>query len=345
MRALGNSDPSALLGSLSGEEKAAILVVVLGEKVSGRMFGHLSKREVAKIARRIAELGPIKDDVGEAVLEEYYVRALDTPRVYGGPDIARKMLHQAAISEEIVDQLIQDSSAGHSDVLGPLLEAPPDVLAAALQDEHPQTTALVLLHLPPDRAGVLLAALPEAARKDTVLRMVNVKPIRDEIIDQVAASLHERLTTTKKAQDAQGGIARTASVLGTMARSETKKLLDQLEEENPEPVQALREQLYTFDSLLLADDRGIQELLRQVDTSKLALALSGADEALMNRFLSNLSARAAGMLKDEMEFLGQPNAADQAAAQKELLGVALNLESEGALNFVAQAAAADKSDG
>ena len=311
------SDGPSPLDGLSGVQRAAILVVLLGEQATAQLFQHLSKREVAKIAREVADLGPIEPEIAQAVLEEYYLAALDAPVDQGGPEVARKILSQASISEEIVDQLITEPAAAQAnDVLGPLLEAPPDVLARALQDEHPQTTALVLLQLPPRRAGLLLSALPEEARSETVLRMANVKTVRDEIIDQVATSLHERLSSAKRGQESQGSIARTATILGSMARAETKTLLEKLEPDHPEQVQELREQLYTFESLMDADDKGMQELMRQVDASRVGLALVGCEEEMISKFLDNLSERASKMLREEMEFLGTPHPKEQAEARK-----------------------------
>jgi flagellar motor switch protein FliG len=316
----------------SGLRKTAILAVLLGEEVSGQLFRHLTKREVARIAREIAQLGPIEPELAESVLEEYYLAAVSGPQERGGPEVARRLLAQASISEDIVDRLLGHDVDDPDDVLGPLLEAPPDVLARALQDEHPQTTALVLLHLPPHRAAQLLGALPEKSRAETVLRMATLKQVRGEVLGEVATSLHERLTD-QRGQETGDGLARTVTVLAAMARIDTKRVLDQLDEEHPEEVARLRAELFTFESLVLADDRGLQELLRQVDSAGLALALVGADEKLRGRFLGNLSERAATMLKEEMEFLGTPNAKDQAAARKSILDLALKLEAEGNLVF------------
>jgi len=320
------------LTGLSGERKSAILVVLLGQEVSGKLFQHLSKRDVARIAREVADLGPIDPGVAQAVLEDYYLGAWNAPRDQGGPDVARGLLAQASIDEEIVDKLIHDTGSP-GDVLGPLLEAPPELLARALEDEHPQTAALVLLHLPVRRAAQLLSALPEDARSRTVLRMATLRQVRGEVLGEVATSLHERLTNARQSSETEDGITRTATVLERMARSETKRLLDEMEEDHPEEVQQLRDRIYTFESLMLADDRGMQELLRQVDSAKVALALAGTDEKLQARFLDNLSERASGMLREEMEFLGTPNPKDQEMARKEILEQALKVEADGGLTF------------
>lgn len=322
------------VAQLSGEQKAAILVVMLGEEASGKMLEHLSKRDVARIAREVADLGAIDPALSNAVLEEYYLGALNAPQFQGGRDVARRLLSMAEIEEEIVDKLISDASSSSDDLLGPLLEAPPEVLAAALQDEHPQTTALVLLHLPPPRAALLLAALDDERRAETVLRMATLRLVRNDLLDDVAESLQQRLIHARRAAETGDGIMRTIAILEKMSRADTRRLLDELEEEHPEEVQQMRDALYTFESLELVDDKGMQELLRQVDSSRLALSLTGQSELLVERVVKNLSERAASMLKEEMEFLDSPNEDDRAAAQKEVLDAALKLESEGLLKFL-----------
>jgi flagellar motor switch protein FliG len=317
---------------LSGDQKAAILVLLLGEQVTGEMFKHLSQREVARIAREVSQLGAISDVLAQDVLNEYYLNAVHAPHEHGGPDAARRILARASISEEIADQLLGAEAEQSQDLLGPLLEAPPDVLARALQDEHPQTAALVLLHLPPRRAAKLLRALPEPAQAETVLRMATLRQVRGAVLGEVAQSLRERLGSLK-GQETQGGLERTTKVLAAMARSDTRRVLQELEPDHPDEVMLLRSELFTFESLELADDRGMQELLRNLDSGKIALAITGAPEALQARFMGNLSERAAAMLKDEMEFLGTPNPADLAAARKEVLDLALKLEADGSLTF------------
>ena len=319
---------------IPGERKAAILVVMLGEQVSGELLKHLSRREVARIAREIAQLGPIDTDLADEILREYYVNALEAPREQGGPDMARRILLQAAISEEIADQLLgeRDPDGSESGGLGPLLEAPPETLARALEDEHPQTTALVLLHLPPRRAAQLLRALPDEVRAETVLRMATLRQVPGEVLGEVATSLQERLSR-HKTREHQDGLERTATVLANLPRTVTKGVLDELDAEHPDEVAKLRAELFTFESLVAADDRGMQELLRQLDSTRIALALQGADEPLRNRFLGNLSERAAGMLEEEMEYVGTPAPADVAAARKEILDLALRMEAEDRLTF------------
>lgn len=318
---------------LTGLQKAAVLVVLLGEEATAPLVPHLSQREVARLAQEVAALGQIDREVARDVLEQYYAKALEGPPDAGGPEVARKILAQAHIDESLVDRLVRGNEKNENDsTLGPLLEAPTEVLARVLREEHPQTMALVLLYLPAKRAAELLSALPEEARSETVLRMATLRQVRGEMLGEVAASLKERVSNLR-GQDTGDGMDRTVEVLTKMARAEIKRVLETMEEDHPEQVAAMRERIFTFESLLHADDRGMQELLRAIDSSKLGVALVGADAALQDRFLGNLSTRAASMLREEMEFLGTPKESEQQEARKAILDQALELETQGSLVF------------
>ncbi len=330
------ASPSAsALDELSGARKTAILFVLLGEDVASRLLQHLSKREVARIAKEIAELGTIDPQLAEAVLQDYYLTALKSPAERGGADLARKLLAQAEIPVSLMDQLLGPELRPGEEALGPLLETKPELLARALQEEHPQTAALVLLHLPVERAGEVLAAMPEDAQSETILRMATLKTVRGEVLGEVASSLHERLDAAGSDREETDGMERTASLLLKLARADMKRLLDALEPDHPEEVEQLRSRIFTFDSLILVDDVGMQSLLRQVDTQKLALALKDASAELSERFLGNLSERAASMLREEMEFLTQVAPNEQEAVRKEIIDLAIKLEAEGTLSFSA----------
>ena len=327
------ADPHSNIAHLNGPQRAAIVLAVFGEELAEQMLPHFSKRDVARIAKEVAEMGSIEPEIADAVLEEYFVAAMRPPSARGGPELARKLLSAAEISENLVDQLLGPELAPGEEMLGPLLETPPSSLARALQEEHPQTAALVLLHLPATRAAETLRAMPEQARSETVLRMATLREVKGEVLGDVASSLNDRLHEKSGSKEPTDGVGRTASVLTKLGRAEMKNILEALEPDHPEEAEALSGQVFTFSSLMTVDDRGMQELLRQADTQRLALALKGADEELAERFLSNLSERASAMLREEIEFLATVNAEEQASARKEIIDIALKLEADGNLVF------------
>jgi flagellar motor switch protein FliG len=323
------------VSDIPGPRKAAILVVLLGEEVGGRLLRHLPREQVAIVAREIATLGPIEPDLAKQILDDYFVDAIRPSVEQGGPDRARRMLLRAELPEDQVNRLLGGDVTNVSSLLAPLLHASPPLLARAMAQEHPQTIALVLLHLRPERAAKALVALPEALRAETVRRMASMRRVRAEVIGDVASSLKERLDVGGSADDSEGpdGLEKAAALLSTLSRAETRKLLEEVEREDPDRAAALRSRVFTFESLVLADDRGIQELLRQVETKTLAVALVGAEESIQKKILGNLSERASAMLKDEIEYVGKVRPEDQTAARKEVLATAQKLEEEGRLVF------------
>lgn len=326
--------------SLPGSRKAAILCVLLGEEVGAKIFRHLPPEHIRLVASEVARLGPVEPDLARRVLEEFFVEAV-RPRVEaGGRDYARRLLDQAGLPEQVKAELLGPARDPLAGELGSLVGVADDVLGAVLADEHPQTRALLLLCLPPARAARLLESVPGHARAETILRMARMRRVRAEVVADVASSLKERLGgAAASGRDAgPSGIERAAAVLQSLDRAEARRLLETVAAEDADRAEQLRNLVFTFESLADADDRGIQELLRAVDTKALAVALHGASEAVAAKVFRNLSERAASMLRDEMEFLGVVRPEDRAAARKEILGQALRLEEEGRLAFLGSTA-------
>ncbi len=314
--------------------KAAIMMVLMGPELSGNLVKHLTPRQVARLAREIFEMGEIDPGVMNLVLQDYMQEAMAPKPERGSPELARHLLSAAHVPEEQVEQLLGPVYDANEEVLGTLLETPPETLAATLEAEHPQTISLILLHMPPGAASRLLNALPEKVRAETVIRMATLRQVNGKMIGEIAESLKGRLKSTRiQAVDEMDGFGKTAGVLAKMPRMEARQLLDALEPDYPDEISELRGLIFTFESLLQADDAGLQELLKNVDSAKVALALYEAPEELAERFFSNLSERAGSMLREEIEFISSVKPEDQAAARKDIVDMALQLESEDKLTF------------
>src|SRR6185436_3330109 len=179
----------------------------------------------------------------------------------------------------------------------------------------------------PARSARVLGALPEAVRPEIVRRLATLRQVRGELLGEVTASLQERLDAAASSAEPEvetaGGLDGTAAILQNLSRAETRRLLEGLEGADPEQAALLRSRVFTFESLVAADDRGIQELLRMIETKTLALALRDAEEEITKKILANLSERASSILKDEMEFLGAIRPDDQDAARREVVTAAL----------------------
>jgi len=322
---------------ISPTRKAAILMVLLGADAAGRLLSNLPRETVGRITAEVSNLEEIPDELAQSILEEYFVEALRPETHRGGVDAAREMLANTPIPESEQRRWLPTEPEGEeaSTVFAPLLEAAPETLSGALADEHPQTVALVLLNLEPHKAALVLGLMSEEQRSDAVQRMTALQPVDGGILDEVAASLQDRLQDPAAIveTDAEDGMTKTAAVLQEMQRSDVRTMLAEVEKVDPEKAEELRSMVNTFDMLLLVNDRGIQELLRGVETKTLVLALKDEEAALLEKFLSNLSERAAGMFREEMEYLSDVRDDDKKAAQNEIMTIALELEKDDKLIF------------
>jgi flagellar motor switch protein FliG len=327
---------TAKVGSLSGPERAAILMVVLGEETAGGLLKKLPATSAAEVLAQVARLGEVDPRVAEQVLRDYYIDATRPEKQQGGAEIARRLLARTEIPREQHERILGAGGDPVAQLLAPLLATPPQRLSEILAAEHAQTAALVLLHLDPRRAAQVLEAMPSEVSKQVIARMAEVRPVRGEMLEEIVGGLEDQVRHAASAPSPRAevaGLERTAAVLQAMPRGRMRQLLEGVEQSHPGQAAKLRERIFTFESLLLADDRGIQELLRLVETRTLALALDGAPQELADKFLRNLSERAAAMLKEEMEYLGTVRPADREAPRAELIRQALELEGQDKLVF------------
>jgi flagellar motor switch protein FliG len=333
--------------AIPAPKKAAILMVLLGEETAGKLLQHLPRGQMTRIAREVATLGPIEPAVADQVLREYFSDAVKPPEERGGVDVARRILARAAITEEQAEKVLGRDPGPAAKLVAPLLQTPVPTLARALGAEHPQTIALVLVNMPSSRAGRVLKQLPDAVRAETVLRMAGLRQVRGELLHEVASTLQEGLKSAPADDDSSAAldaIERTAAILASMSRSDARHLLEEIKRDQPEQGVELQSRIFTFESLVHADDRGIQELLREIEAKRIAMALKDAPEEIARKFFANLSERAATMLKDEMEFLGAMRSDEQVAARREVVDTALRLEEEGRLAFAEAENAEDDED-
>lgn len=321
--------------TIPGTRKAAILVTVLGVEASGPLLKNLPRKAVSEIIAEVAKLDEIDPETAQAVLESYFVEAIRPPRHHGGNEVARKLLALPELADALVPQLSPEEPESAEEILGPLLQASPATLASVLGREHVQTAALVLLNLTPEKAGPVLASLPDETRVELLKRMAEMRQVRSEVLGEVAESLKRRLNDPALVTDCDAGdsLERTAEVLRTMSRSLVRTMLDELAVDDSERAETLRGLVNTFDSLALANDRGIQELLRVTETKTLAMALHEEEPQIVEKFLKNLSDRARKMLEEEIEFLESVREEDKQTAHKEIMEQALKLEQEDRLKF------------
>ena len=321
---------------LTGIEKAAILLVVLGDQTSSSIVKHLSEDEVEIVSREVARLKKVSPEDAEAVLEEFY--QLTSAREYfarGGVDYAKSMLIKAfgpEASKRLIDRLV--SGLGEDMVtFDALQKADPEQLAKFLHNEHPQTVALVLAHLNPSQAAALLSALPRELRGDIALRVANLDEISPEVIGKIAVVIGQKLNSLGGfSRESYGGVRAVAEMFNRLDSVTSKDVLTAIEEQDAALVETIRHLMFVFDDLLLLDETSLKEVLAKVDRKVLTLALKGTGDELKNHFLKNMSTRGADLIREEMESMGPVKIKDVEGAQQLVIAVVRQLENEGVLS-------------
>ena len=319
---------------LSGKQKAAVLCLVLGEDLTADIFKRLDDDEVQDISREISLMGAVPADITDRVVEEFYNLSLAKEYITsGGIEYAKKVLIKSLGPEEarkIIDRLIKllEKSAGFSS----LEKINPQQLSKFVQNEHPQTIALILAHLSASQAAELISALPEEMRTEIIIRMANLEEISPEIVKKIASVLDQKLEALGSySLEEYGGVKAVSELFNRMDRRASRNVLEQIESRDPELAASIRDLMFVFEDILLIDDQGIMEILKRVDKKSLAMALKGANDELKTKFFRNMSQRAAEMLKEEMEYLGPIRVKEVEKAQHEIVEVVRTLEEEGVI--------------
>ncbi|MFQ5767368.1 MAG: flagellar motor switch protein FliG [Acidobacteriota bacterium] len=317
---------------LSGTDRAAILLILLGETAAGNILKHFPEEDVRRIGDAISRMDEVDDEVGTEVLREYQERVQRTLAVErGGPERARRIL--ARVGHHVTDQSGMEESGENTAEPNPaasLTGIPAPALARILEEESPQAVALLLSHLPPGQAAGVMAQWPEERMAQVALRIGRLQTVDPEVVGQMATVLGERMSEAPVEEEDAGGLDRLGEILGVIDRKVARGLVSELQKTDAELAEAVRMKIFSFDLLLQVDDRGIQEILKQVEQRRLAEALKGADAAITDKILRNMSERAQRMLREEMEYLGTPKVKDVEEAQQEVMQTVARLEEEGA---------------
>lgn len=318
--------------TLSGPQKAAILLVQLGSERSALVLKALRESEVEEVLGEIARLQGVENEVVDAVMEEF--QELATARRYygkGGMDFAREVL-EASMGPEKAAELLRRMEAS-------LVEMPFEFLRRAdarqvlsfLQDEHPQTVALVLAHMRAEQAAVVLSGMPDELQADVAHRVATMENTSPEVIRQVEAILERKLSSVLQSNDfsAAGGLQPLVDIINNSDRATERLILEGLERRDPALAEEVRSQMFMFEDILTLEDRSVQLVLRQVDSKELAIALKGVSQDVRNKIMSNVSERAAATLADEIEMLGPVRLATVEESQAVVISTIRSLEESG----------------
>ena len=319
--------------SVSGVRKAAILLVAVGEELAKEILRALPEADVQRLTEELADLRGITPELSSDVLEEFW-EMLETQNfmVHGGLDYASRLLVETFGQERADDLLLlvrrsQEAAQGN---LAKLQRTDPQQLGKLLDAEHPQTIALVLAHLDPKRASMVLDNLTEDHKVVSIQRLAEMRQFSPEMAQKVAHILHRRLENVgDTARKSYSGFKAVADLLNRLNAEESKKILESIEEAQPELALNIRNLMFTFEDLVTVPPATIREIVSGVDKRQLALALRGANEELRAQIFKSMSSRAVEMLKEDMEVLGPVRSREVAQAQQEILNLARRLESEG----------------
>jgi flagellar motor switch protein FliG len=320
-----------------GIRKAAILMVLLGDETSANLFRFLQEDEVQEITKEIARLGRIEPHAADSVLDDYYKMTLARSYLMqGGTDYARKLLIKAfgpEVSRRLLDR-VQLALTSGTIGFDSLQKADPAQLSKFIQNEHPQTIALVLAHLNTTQAAALLNSLPAQLRGDVVMRMANLEQISPEIISKITSNLSQKMQALGDvSRESYGGIRAVAELINRLDSSISVAILEKIENDNPNLALSIRNLMFTFDDILLIDDAGMREIIQRVDKKTLTIALKGVSEEMKKQFFRYMSQRAVEMLKEDMEVLGPVKIKEVEASQQEIVAVVRKLDQDGVISI------------
>lgn len=325
---------------IPGMRKAAILMVSLDSEAACKLLASLDKETIEKLTFEIARLEGVTPEEADSVIEEFY--SVGMARQYidrGGVEYATELLERALSPDEAKAIIEQVRISIQATPFGFLKKTPTEALATFLSDEHPQTIALVLSHLLPRQASQILTSLPASKQLEVTRRIANMEQTTPEVIREVERGLENRLSAflTQELEDV-GGASAVAEILNYSDRATEKSILESLEAEDPDLVEQVRRLMFVFDDIARIDQRGVQEVLKEIQNDTLSLALKGASAEMQEKFFSAMSERAALLIKETMEYLGPVRLSEVERAQQEIVDVVRRLIDAGTINITERGA-------
>ena len=337
------TDTRLAMDTLSGQRKAAILLVSLGAEISAEIFKSMNDEEIESLTTEISRLGNVSAGTKGAVLEEFHQISVAQEYItQGGVSYAAEILERALgprRAKEIMDRL---RSLIEPAAFEFLQKVDLKMLLDFIRQEHPQTVALILANMQPVRAAQILAELPADMQSDVVLRIATMDKTSPEVIKQIETILESRLASLIT-QDVSlsGGVKAVAEIMNRLDRSTEKSLLTFLQERDAELADSIRSLMFTFDDIVSVDDRGMQRILKEIDQRDLALALKAANTDVAGKVFKNMSERAGGLLKEEIGYLGPVRLKDVEESQRKIMEVVRRLEESGEIIVSGRGGAGD----
>jgi len=310
-------DPKNLAGSL----KVAILVQSLGEEESGKLLGAMSGAERELIMSHLSQMGPVSLELVEKIAKEFIeMGGMRRPRV-------AKDTSKIVTGDENGGDLDSSSSSKNLEILRSI---EPDQLYELIKDEHPQTIAVIIVHLETRVASNILSKLPDEIKTDVAFRIASLDKVISGMVEEIGRVFEDILKAQKSSVTHKtGGVDRLAEILNLTDGMTGEQVLEEIEEQNPELAAQIKQKMFIFEDILLVDDRGFQKVLRKIETRELAMALKGASEDVKDKVFGNMSERAKEMLIEEIEALGPVRMKEVEDAQQSITSIVQDMENKG----------------
>lgn len=317
--------------ALTGEQKAAALLISLGPELAAKIYQHLKEETVEQVTLQIANLRKITPEEKDSVMQEVLnIAAAQEYISQGGVEYAHEILEKALGANKAMEIINRLQGSLQMTPFDYIKRTDPQQLLNFIQAEHPQTIALILAHLTPDHAAIILRALPGDIQVDVATRIAILDRAAPDVVMEIERVLERRISSIFTQEfTAAGGVRSLAEVLNRADRSTEKAIMEKLEESNPELAEEVKRLMFVFDDLVNLDNRTIQQVLREVDAKDLALALKGAKDEVKEHILKNMSSRAKAMILEDMDVMGPVRLKHAEEAQQKIINVVRQLEEMG----------------
>ena len=315
----------------TGRQKAAIFLVTIGSELSAEIFKYLREDEIETLTFEIARLETIDSEQKDTILQEFQELMMANQFIStGGIDYARELLEKSLGSQKAIDIINRLTSSLQVRPFDFIRRTDPAHLLNFIQQEHPQTIALILAYLEPNKASIILQNLPHEVQSDVARRIATMDRTSPEVLREVERVLEKKLSTlSSEDYTTAGGVESIVEILNLVDRASEKQIIEALEDEDPELAEEIKKRMFVFEDIVMLDDRAIQKVMREVDSQELAKALKSVDTEVQDKIFKNMSKRAATMLKEDMEYMGPVRLKDVEEAQQKIVSIIRHLEDTG----------------
>ena len=314
---------------LNGPDKAAVMMLALGDDHTKELWTRLDEEEIKEISQAMSNLGSVSSDVMEALFVEFASKISSTGNIVGSYEATERLLMKALAGDKVEGIMEEIRGPAGRTMWDKLANVNEQVLANYLKNEYPQTVAVVMSKINPGHAAKVLSTLPEDFSLEVVNRMLQMESVQKEVLDKIEDTLRSEFMSNLAKTNKRDSHEMMAEIFNNFDRNTEGRFISALEERNRDSAEKIKALMFTFEDLLKLDPAGAQTLLRNVDKERLGICLKGASESLRDLFFTNMSERAAKILREDMEAMGPVRLKDVDEAQMEIVNIAKELADSG----------------